>query len=157
MSGKKKPRQPRWVAKNSLMLAATLAAPVDDETRAIVNAQRHMALVRFAEGNATAHDLTIFDFAAAIGRSLAAVGVGVEVLALAERAREVIDAARHSMKHGLGDTTPGREEYDTLQQLVALVDLQMQSMSRGEYERCQRSAIGALQRDGLFNPTEATA
>lgn len=156
MNGKKKPRQPRWVADNSLLVAAALVAPVEDEVRARVNGQRHLALVRFAEGNATRHDLTIFDFTAAVGLAVAETGVGIEVQELARKAERVITDARLRLdQNPLGTIqAPTAPDYEILQELVALVDLQMQSMSRGDYQACQRSAVGALQRAGLFNPPE---
>jgi hypothetical protein len=156
MNGIKKPRRPRWARTDGLELAQAMARPVDDATRAEVNAMRHAALIRFAEGNTSTKDMTLFDFVVHIGREIAKANVGIEVLGLAARAEAVILAIRQRLADsGSTGTKPG--EYGTLQELVALVDLQMQSMSRREYEACQRSAIGSLQRANLFNPQEVAA
>lgn len=154
MNGKKKPRVARWSPTNPIVYAQIMAGPVDAKARATVNAKRHMALVRLAEGNVTAHDMTIFDYVVYIGRAMAQAKVGIELLELSDRAAAVIAKVRQRMKlHELGEldaVMPEQDEYDTLQSLVELVDMQMQSITFGQYEACQRSALGALQRDGLF-------
>lgn len=160
MSGKKKPRVARWSPTNPIAYAKIMAGPVDAQARATVNGKRHMALVRFAEGNVTSHDMTVFDYVVHIGRAMAEAKVGIELLQLTDRAADVIaDVRRRMTLHELGELgaiLPEEGEYSTLQHLVALVDMQMQSITFGQYEACQRSAVGALQRAGLFSPPGAT-
>lgn len=157
MSGKKKPRVTRWVPANPIGYAKIMAAPIDATERAQVNARRHAALIRYAEGNANSADLTMFEYLVYIGRAVAESGQGIEVLEVADQAQAAIDDARRRMDlHELGAIGPGPGDYDTMQLLVALIDMQMQSVGRNDYQACQRRAIGALQRAGLFKlPEEA--
>lgn len=149
MTRKRSNYRGRWSADKvpftPLTMAMAGAAPVPDEVRAAANAMRHAALVRFAEGAGTTADMTLFQFVAHLARELGRAGIGIEGMELADRAQAVVDAARSRTDFAAGaQAQPG--EYDTLQELVQVVDLQMQSLCLRDYELIQRKAFAAAQR-----------
>lgn len=141
---KKKKFVSRWGRQDALTLAMSRNAPVPLETLAKVQAMRHAALVRLAEGTAGTADLTLMEFVAHLARELGRQGIGIEGIEAADRCQAVVDSLREFTE---GETYQTEQpEYDLLQHTVEVLNLQMQSLPLGKYEEIQRKAIAAAQR-----------
>ena len=138
--------RPKPVAVDPIAYAIAGARPASDETRLKVKAGRDMTLIAYAEGRAVERDLAILEGALALARELARDGIGIELLAICDRAEPVLNAQRDQLESDTSTIQPGPGDFDLMQLMCELLDMQCQVVPLSQYEVCMRRACHAVSR-----------
>ncbi len=133
--------RPKPIAINPIEYAIAGARPVADEKRLKVKAWRDMTLIAYAEGRAVERDLAILEGALALARELARDGIGIELLGICGRAKTVLAAQRDQLESDRSTIQPGPGDFDLMQEMCELLDMQCQVVPLSQYEVCQRRAM----------------
>ncbi len=102
--------------------------------------------IAYAEGRAVERDLAILEGALALARELARDGIGIELLAISDRAESILTAQRDRLESNDSTVEPGPGDFDLMQEMCELLDLQCQVVPLSQYEVCQRRACHAVAR-----------
>jgi hypothetical protein len=143
---KKSKYRPKPIAVDPIAYAIAGARPVSDEKRLKVKAARDMTLIAYAEGRAVERDLAILEGALAIARELARDGIGIELLDICDRAQAILTAQRDRLESNDSTIQPGPGDFDLMQEMCELLDMQCQVVPLSQYEVCQRRACHAVAR-----------
>jgi hypothetical protein len=133
--------RPKPIAVDPIAYAIAGARPVSGEKRLKVKAARDMTLIAYAEGRAVERDLAILEGALALARELARDGIGIELLAICDRAKFVLAAQRDRLESNDSTIELGRGDFDLMREMCELLDLQCQVVPLSQYEVCQRRAM----------------
>lgn len=142
MSRKRTVRRVRPLV-NPILQAMTNAAITDTATLDRLRLLELSALDNFKKGVPTLADWMAMADVANIAETMAADGIGPEVLVVCRCAQEALTAGHERYEtHGAIGRAAG--EYEALAELCEYHDLQRSSVSRGEYERAIRKTANRI-------------
>lgn len=137
---RKHTRRKHYALVDPIRMAMLGAAPAAQSLLDEIRTRNLSAIESFARGNATPHDWRTLADCINVAQTMGEGGIGPEALPACEAASEALGQAhrRYSKIGKLGMTGP---QLQSLREMHEYHDLQIQSITRGEFERwIQRTA-----------------